>query len=266
MFETAVSWFKDSTVQGLFLSPLIGAIMGLLLTFLTQGSQLSNANRPRDVILIVQKKITNNNPARNNSDDPAAVLIALAAALLFSIYFYAVHSVLIIDTAFKATLFAISLGVAFVFALILQSRISGAEWIARVVLPLVFILFSWALWGYAQRGIVPGAKEVAEQSGVVKFYFSALDEPHRNWILSQLLGVLASAVYTILAIVNLFHNMALLQVRYQGQLQAFWLWVFRATHFFSTGGVVFLIILLGALALCLLNGMGYEFLMSRVKL
>ncbi|HHF3072480.1 TPA: hypothetical protein ACPJ1I_004595 [Vibrio diabolicus] len=266
MIETFELWIRDSVNQSLLLSPLMGVVFGAIFTFLTRGNQQEGTHSVRETIVVIKEKIiVRNNSSINSgtSSDPWTLLFVLFFAVIMATYFYAIYVNEVIYYSYLVAFNLLAFGAASIFVSALQDKISSSEWVLYTVLPVIFIAGSLVLFDYASEGIIAGLKQRAQQEGAMKLYFEVLEETHKNWILSQLLGLVFSILYLLLSCILLLHNMSALQIRYGGFMQKIWVKIFIYTHRFSGWGALVFIFILGLVSLFALNGVGYEFLMSR---
>ena len=268
MLETFEIWIRDSVNQSVFISPLMGVVFGALFTFITKGKRQEGADSVKETIVIIKEKIINREKSGNNSkltsnDDPWGLLFVFVGAVVLATYLYAVYADKVIYYSSLLAFNFIAFGLTSILLSALQSKITSGDWFIYTVLPVSVLLGSLILLHYAQSGIIPGLKERAEIEGAVNLYFNVLEKDHKNWILSQLVGLVSAVLYLMLSCVLVLHNTSALQIRYGGFMQTFWTKAYAITHRFSGWGAVFFIVIIGLVSYLALNGTGYEFLMSR---
>ncbi|WP_336989200.1 hypothetical protein [Aeromonas hydrophila] len=268
MLETFEIWIRDSVNQSVLISPLMGVVFGALFTFVTRGKRQDGTDSVKETIIIIKEKIIIREKSENNSkpvsnDDPWALVFVFIGAVVLATYLYAVFADKVIYYSSLLAFNFITFGLTSIVLSAFQSKITSSDWFLYTVLPVSILTGSLILLHYAQLGIFPGLKERAEIEGAVNLYFNVLEEKHKNWILTQLIGLVSAVLYLMLSCVLVLHNTSALQVRYGGFMQSFWAKVFLITHRFSGWGAVLFIVAIGVVSYLALNGTGYEFLMSR---
>lgn len=267
MLETFELWIRDSLTQSLLLSPLMGAIFGLLFSGLTRGNREGGEASVKETIVIIKERIVirerggSNRPQSN--DDPMAIIILLIAAMVVSIYLYAVYAA---DVIYYSSLIAynvITFGIAALVFSAIKGRLSSGEWFAYTFVPIGILSFTLILLYQAKMGIIPGAREAAESAGAYKFYFNVLDHDQRNWIIPQLFGLLGTITFLFFSSVLVVHNLSALQVVYDGAMRPFWRSIYIITNAFSGKFIWVALIALGALTYFALDGTAYQYLSAR---
>lgn len=268
MLETFEIWIRDSVNQSILISPLMGVVFGTLFTFVTRGKRQEGADSVKETVIIIKERIIVREKSGNNSkpasnDDPWGLLFVFVGAVVLATYLYAVFADKIIYYSSLMAFNFIAFGFTSIVLSALQSKITGSDWFLYTILPVSVLMGSLILLHYAQLGILPGLKERAEIEGAVNLYFNVLEEDHKNWILSQLIGLVSAVLYLLLSCVLVLHNTSALQVRHGGFMQSFWANIFSITHRFSGWVTILFIVAIGVISYLALNGTGYEFLMSR---
>jgi hypothetical protein len=267
MLETFELWIRDSLTQSLLLSPLMGAIFGLLFTGLTRGNREGGKASVRETIVIIKERIVirekDSSKKSQSNDDPVGLLILLIAAMVISIYLYAVYAVDVIYysslVAFNVITFGFS---ALVFSAI-KGRLSNGEWLAYTFIPIGILSFSLILLYQAKLGIIPGVKEAAESAGALKFYSDVLNDDQRNWVIPQLFGLVGTVAFLFFSSVLVIHNLSSLQVMYDGLMRPFWRSIYVFTNAFSGKFIWFALFVLGGLTYLALDGTAYQYLGAR---
>jgi hypothetical protein len=259
MTDLFLQWFRDPTVQGLLLSPLIGAVMGLVLTAMVQPAN-GSAAAPQTVsetrvVFVHRVKVE-----RRTQDDGSWIFPAGIAGVLLLTWGYAKYAEVGILWWVTLTLTFISFNVAAAVAAVIRRELLGA-WLAYVAVPLFGLFVSLWLAASANDRILPGAVEAATQHGFVNFYFKVLSNPQRHWLLTQALGVLVGVLATLLAAARLTHYIALSNQRGTGLWATFWRRVAWATRGASGAlGLVFGVVFY-ALSSTLVLGVVYAWFM-----
>lgn len=268
MVETFEGWLRDSIAQSLFLSPIMGVVFGALFTFVTKGKPQESAKSVRETVIIIKEKIIYRDRSSNNNNDPNgfdpfSLFFVFIFAIILTTYFYALFADLVVYYSSILAFNFIAFGFTSLILSAFQSKVTGADWIAYTLLPVLILLFSLVLLHYAQEGIAPWMKERALKVGAIEFYFDDLSENNKNWVMAQLMGLVLAVVYLIMACVLVLHNTSALQVRYGGFMQNLWAYIYAITYRFSGWGMMVIVGVIGLGSLLMLNGAGYEFLMNR---
>jgi|GEM_PF-408832 len=267
MWETIEVWLRDSLTQSLLLSPLMGVIFGTIFSGLTVGSREVGRASVRETIVIIKERIIirergSQNSAQSN-DDPMVLIFVLLAVAVVSTYLYAVYAELIIEYASVTAFNVIAFGFSALTVSAIKGRLNSGEWIAYTFIPIALVSCSLLLLYRANLGVLPGVKEAAESAGAVSFYFDVLDDKQRDWIIPQLFGLLGTVAFLFFSIVLVVHNLAALQVVYDGFMQPFWRSVFMFTNAFSGKVAWVLLSILGVVTYFFLDGTAYQYLITR---
>lgn len=267
MLETIELWLRDSLTQSILLSPLMGVIFGTIFSGLTGGNREVGRASVQETIVIIKERIIirergGQNGTRSN-DDPVGLLFVLVAVMVASIYLYAVYAEPIIEYASITAFNAIAFGFSALTVSAIRGRLNSGEWIAYTFIPIALVSCSLFLLYRADLGILPGAKEAAESAGAFNFYFDVLNDKQRYWIIPQLFGLLGTVVFLFFSIVLVIHNIAALQVIYDGFMQRFWRSVFMFTNAFSGKVAWVLLSILGVVTYFFLDGTLYQYLMTK---
>lgn len=267
MLEIFEMWVRDSLTQSLLLSPLMGAIFGLLFTGLTRGNREGKNASVSETIVIIQERIVIRESGSSNrsqsNDDPMAIIILLVAAMVISIYLYAVYAADVIYYASLVAFNVITFGSAALIFSAIKGRLSSGEWLAYTFIPICILSFTLILLYQAHLGIIPDLRQAAESAGAYRFYFRVLNDDQRNWIIPQLFGLLGTVVFLFFSSVLVFHNLASLQVMYDGRMRSFWRSIYILTNAFSGKFIWIALIVLGGLTYFALDGTAYQYLNAK---
>lgn len=259
--QALATWFNDPLVQSVVISPLVGAILGVLFAGLNSApSSNAPATVQQTTIIFKQTIVVNQSGQRSNSSDDAwGYLFALVAVVAGITWGYSRYTDEILgywlSGLFSCTAFILSAGVASA----MRGQYSSSEWAWYIFAPIIAVGFSFYLLHLAQLGIVPGAREAAQRHGFFDFYFKALKEEHRMWLLLQIMGVFLGVVAAIAATLRSVHYLALMNQRANGGLPAVWHFLARITYFSARTGGVFLLLFAGGISYLMLSGDAYEF-------
>lgn len=267
MLETFELWVRDSLTQSLLLSPLMGAIFGLVFSGLTSGRKDHGSGSVKETLIIIRERIVirenNNRGASSSNDDPMGLLIALVAAVVIAVYLYAVYAEYVIYYSSLGAFNVITFGMSALAFSAINGRLSSADWMMYTIIPVALVSFSLVLLYQAKQGILPGAKEAAESAGAFKFYFNILNDAQRNWVVPQLVGLVGAVTFLFFSSVLVLHNLSALQVVYDGALRPFWRSVYVLTNAFSGNVVLIFLVILGVASYFSLDGTAYQYLAGR---
>jgi hypothetical protein len=252
------AWFKDPNVQSLFLSPLIGAVMGVFLNlFPARSSQTSQQtfNHTHTTLLI---HVRSSGSRKAKEDDwifPASIL-----GVLIVTWAYARYGEMGLQLWLATTLMLLSFNVAAAIIGVLQGQVIR-QWLLRLIIPLLALIFSLWLIDSASANTLRGVAEVARERGMIGL-FKVLDSPQRIWIITQGIGVVFGLLGTIVAGTRLLHVVSLSAMGNQSYVEKVWDWLARVSLRSGGGWGVFLLVLFNSLGYLLISGTGYRFLMS----
>jgi hypothetical protein len=260
--QALANWFNDPLVQSVFISPLIGAILGVLFAGLSSPPPLRAPVSVQQTVVIFKQSIVVKN-APGSSDEAWGYLIALLIGVVGITWGYSryAHEILAYWAGglFSCSAFILSAGLASA----IRRQYNSPEWVWYIFAPVIAVGFSFYLLHLARQGILQGAREAARTHSFIDFYFHVLKEEHRIWLFLQIVGVLLGIVATLTATLRSVHYLALMNQRANGGLSAVWHFLARATSFSArTGGVVVLVFAAG-ISYLVLSGNAYELLQNR---
>lgn len=260
MDDLFLQWFRDPAVQGLLLSPLIGAVMGLVLTAMMAPASDSTPI-PQTVSEIRVVFVHRVQVERRTQDNGSWILPGGIACVLLLTWGYARYAEVAIFWWAIFTLTFISFNLAAAVTAAIRGELLGA-WLAYIAFPLAGLFGSLWLAASAKYRILSGAVEAATQYGFANFYLNVLSTSQRHWILTQAVGLLVSALGTLLAAARLTHYIALSNQRGSGLWATVWRRIAWAAR--GTSGAFGLIvgILLYALGSMLILGVVYAWLIQ----
>lgn len=226
-------WFNDPLIQSDIISPLVGAIFGIILAGLNnQPAQGAPVSIDQTTVIFKQTIIINQNRSRS-SDDGWLYLIMLFVIVAGITWSYSRYSYEILhywlNGLFSCLAFILSAGVASA----LRGQFNTPEWRWYIFTPIAALFFSFYLFHLATLGIIPGAREAAQRHGYIEFYLKVLKDEHRIWLLLQILGVFLGVVSAITATFRSLHYLALMNQRATGGLASTWRFIARSTMFSS---------------------------------
>lgn len=256
--DALVVWFNDPLVQSVIISPLVGAILGVLFAGLNSPpSAAAPVTVQQTVVIFKQTIVVKQSGARATSDDGWAYLFAFMAIVAGVTWGYSMYANEILSYwlsgLFSCATFIFSAGAASA----VRGQYNDSEWGWYIFTPIVAAFFSFYLVHLAQQAIVPGAREAAQSHGFIDFYFNVLKEQHRAWLLCQIAGVFLGVVATIAATLRSVHYLALMNQRASGALTSVWHLLARATLFSARTEGVFLLLFTAGLSYFMLSGDAY---------
>ncbi|HXU92488.1 MAG TPA: hypothetical protein VFP33_02405 [Gallionella sp.] len=263
--QSLVTWFNDPLVQSVVISPLVGAILGVLFAGLNSPpSSAAPATVQQTVVVFKQTVIVNQRKGKpTSSDDGWVYLFALVAVVAGITWGYSRYANEILEYwlsgLFSCTAFIFSAGAASA----IRGQYNNSEWVWYIFAPVMAASFSFYLIHLAQMAIVPGAREAAQSHGFIDFYFRVLKDEHRTWLLFQVVGVFLGVVATIAATLRSVHYLALMNQRANGGLSSLWYFLTRMTLFSARTEGIFLLVFAAGISYFLLSGDAYEFFRNK---
>ncbi|POD93048.1 hypothetical protein BV924_18095 [Pectobacterium odoriferum] len=263
--DAFMAWVNNPLVQSAVISPLIGAILGVLFAGLNKSPPPTAPATVQQTVIVFKQTIVvkQSRGSASSSNDGMALLGAafIVTALVIWGYSRYAHDILYYWTsgAFSCTAFILAAGLASA----IRGQYSSAEWVWYIFTPLIAMGASFYLIQLAQEGIITGAREATFRYGIIDYYWRVLNDEQRIWILCQLFGVALGIGATFAATLRSLHYLALMNQRTTGALSSLWFALARFTRFSAqASGVVLLIVLLGA-AYFMLAGQVHELWMHR---
>lgn len=274
------SLLHNSEFQSLFLSPLIGAILGLLFSLFITPSQVPLSQTVVQTIVVYktviqqnQVKKSNENAKADNSTDGFGHLIigfgifaflTLAYLKFAETIFLYVNLFTIMSFTFSLTLVVIS----FRKHLFLENT-----WRIHILVPFICMCFSMFLVYTLQLNLDLGLIEEAKKYKwieSIKFIIEHFKEPRVGFFGFQAIGLILTTLFQILCVANFIFYLALMN--YSQSLEKgknHWLRTIKIMRrFVSEKEWVNLLILfiIGGLAFILVNGFLATFLESSYNL
>lgn len=261
MIDDLASWANSPVVQSLILSPLIGAIMGAVLTALVQPAPAQNQTvQQANIIFITQYREVRSRRS-SNSDDGYGIIAVAALGVLAITWAYARYAQAGIDLWIFLTLTLLSFNFAAALVATFKQELLS-HWILYILTPMAALGFSLWLASEARDGVVPGAAEAAARHGMVQFYMNALNQEHRFWLATQAAGVLSGVVATLLSGMRLTYYVALSNQRGHGKLAHLWRRIAGLNRLSAGGSGFFAAAICYGISFFCLTGAAYRFLLS----
>lgn len=258
--DAFVTWINNPLVQSAVISPLVGAILGLLFAGLNSTPSPAAPIAVQQTVFSFQQTIVVNQ-IRGTSSSENDTWVHIAAALIVVaavVWGYSRYANDIISYWLSGIFFCTAFILAAGLASAIRGQYSSVDWGWYIFTPLVAMGASMYLTELAQAGIIAGAREAAFQYGIIDYYSKVLKDEHRIWILSQLFGVVMGIGATFVAALRSLHFLTLTNLRTNSALYSAWFSLARFTRFSAqASGIALLITLLGA-AYFMLSGQAYE--------
>ncbi|EKY3918169.1 hypothetical protein ACRRQX_000208 [Yersinia enterocolitica] len=247
--DAFMTWVNNPLIQSAVISPLIGAILGMLFAGLNQSPPAAAPATVQQAMIVFKQTIVvkQSRGTVSSSNDGLALFGAVFIVMAVVIWGYSryVHDVLHYwdSVVLSCTAFILAAGLASA----MRGQFSSVEWVWYIFTPLIAMGASLYLIQLAQAGIISGAREATFFYGIIDYYWRVLNDSQRIWILCQLSGVAMGIGATFVATMRSLHYLALMNQRATGALSSLWFSLARFTRFSAQSrGLVLLIILLGA--------------------
>lgn len=259
--QTLLAWFNDPLVQSVIISPLVGAILGVLFAGLNSPPpSVAPATVQQTIVIFKQTIVVKQTGGKStSSDDGLAYLLAFIAVVVGITWGYSRYANEILNYwlsgLFSCTAFILSAGIASA----IRGQYNSSEWAWYIFTPMVAVGFSFYLVHLAQVAIIPGAREAAQTHGFFDFYFNVLKDEHRMWLMCQIAGVFLGVLATIAATFRSVHYLALMNQRTNSGLSSVWHFLARLTLFSARTEGVFLLLFVAGFSYFTLTGDVYEF-------
>lgn len=256
--NSVIDWLTNPLIQSMVISPLIGAIIGLLLS--GGGNSITgDVSIHQSTINFINEIRVEKANQNNGSVDGISLLILCAFIIATVLWGYSRYAVTIIDIWINVTFFSLSFILSAGIATYIRNQFLNNEWIIHIFAPFLFGVFSLYLTMLAKKGIILGAAEATYKVNIVDYYFKVLNEEQKIWLIFQIFGVLSGAISSIgVSLVSLFY-LSLLNQAIPGRFQTIWFRLARYTSFFSQfKGAIFLLVMI-LLSYLFLSGEAYKF-------
>jgi hypothetical protein len=235
--EALWTWFNNGLVQSDIISPLIGAVLGVLFAGFSSAPQgQSNALSVQTTTNIYTTVyIDRGSKSSGSTDDGWSYLVAFGIVVVVTTWGYSYYSTAILDLWSELLFTCFSFVFATAVISSLKGQFSSLDWVGYVGAPLAALLLCLYFISLAQQGVIAGASEAAHAyfqaygiTGIWDFY-KALSKSQIDWTILQLAGVLAGVLCTLAATLRALHYLALMNQRGDSFLDSFWRWVVRIT-------------------------------------
>lgn len=261
MFFT--EWVNNSLIQGAVISPLIGAVLGILFSSFTAPVPASSpVTVEQTKIVFVQKIIIQRRGRYRGKDNPLGYIFVLLFVVAWIIWGYSRYVDYILyywaTSLLSCGAFILCAGVVS----IIRGQFHSPEWGWYIFTPLIAVGVAFWLIQIAVAGIIPGIREFALQHDFLNFYFNVLKNMHRYWLITQVFGVLLGIIATLIAVLRSVYYFALMSQRGEGALLFFWQFCAWHTRYVAgTSGILLLFFcLIGSYVM--LDGYAYRFLQN----
>lgn len=253
------TWINNPLVQSAVISPLVGAILGLLFAgFNKAPSPAAPATVQQTVIIFKQTIVVNQRRGTSSSEDGWVYIGGAFMVMALVIWGYSRYASDILHYWLSGVFSCMAFILAAGLVSVIRGQYNTPEWGWYIFTPLVAVGASIYLIDLAQAGIIAGAREAAFRYGFIEFYLQRLEDEHRFWILTQLFGVVMGIGTTLVASFRSLHYLSLMNQRASGTLSSVWFSLARYTRFSAQGrGVVLLLILL-SVSYFMVSGLAYE--------
>lgn len=258
ILQSLTSWLQEPLVQSLILSPLIGALLGVLFSGANNAPSSATPVTVQQNVIIFQQSITVNHGKPDSTNDVPAFL-GLCFIIIASVtWFYSRYSDDVlrywVGSLFTCISFILSAGVVS----FLRGQYTSHDWFWHIFTPLVGTAFSFYLITLAKNSIIPNLNEVAEQHKFIEFYLNVLKNEHRMWLLTQIIGVFFGIALTIISTFRSLHYLALMNQRVTSNFRYIWHFLARISLFSAHKGGIVMMILTSGFSYFLLSGRAYD--------
>lgn len=225
--------FRDSIMQSMILSPIMGVFFAVLFSGLTDRP---TAQAPATVVQTKHVYVTHiieHRGGNSRSDDGGAILIAFGVAILFILWKYATHVDLIHYYISVALFTAMSFGFTAIAIAYLKGQFTSEEWWIYLLSPLFILGACTYLLDVAHSTFNPKLTELALQHNIWDFYTKSLSNYGRNFMLTHVSGIVALCFAISFSFLALLHYLSLMNLRSAGTMTSLWSFLARITIFFS---------------------------------
>lgn len=262
MLQAIWFWFNHPLVQSVLISPLVGAIFGVILAGLNSPSSTTSAISVQQTIVIQNRTTIVQHGHRNSStgDDGFAFIIGAIFIIVVVVGGYSAYSNEILQIVLEIVLGCLSFVLSSALVSVLMKHYQSDEWLVQILCPLFSLLFCLRLVYLAHYGLIPGAREYAQANGFLPFYFRILTLEQRHWITFQVVGVILLSLLALVSSCGSLHYLALMNARGSNRLTAIWTFVIQVTNFASGWRGTVLCVMLAALSFITLSGIAYSWI------
>lgn len=264
--DTLSDWFNNTLVQSDIISPLIGAVLGVVFAGFSSAPQGQGRAPSVHTTTIIYKTIYihHGNKTSGGPDDIWPYLIACGMVLVLTIWGYSCYSAVILGLWSKLLFTCLSFALAIAVISLLKGQFSSWDWAGYVGIPLAALALCLYFISLAQQYLIPGASEAARSYGIRHAwdYYNVLSHDQANWIVFQLVGVMAGVLCTLASAIRAIHYLALMNQRAENFLDPFWRLLVRMTLPASKTSSMIGLLILMAFSWFSLSGYLFHFVKS----
>jgi len=244
---------NNPLMQSLLLGPLMGVIFAALFSGLTQSPE---AQAPVTVVqtkTIYVTKVVDRRQTTNTPDDGMGLLIIGGVVLLFVIWNYAIYYDTIHYYLTASILSLLSFSATTILISLIKGQYTSSDWWLYTAGPLISLCVSVYLLNLAKISFDPNIQQGAINNTFWTFYTDWLSEYGRNFMFAHVGGVVILALAILLTAFSLIHYLSLMNQRSSGMMQGLWLFLTKATSFYSGKSWFVFIVILLSVAYILIN-------------
>ncbi|KEQ11261.1 hypothetical protein GZ77_26265 [Endozoicomonas montiporae] len=235
-------------IQGLVLSPLIGALLGVLFSGLSSSPSQTvpvTIIKTREVYREkVIKEYSGERPKRqSDNDDGLGWLCLLCLGALFILWKYAIHAEQIQYYIGSSILTILSFSVVTMMISYFKGHFTSQEWWLYTVAPVGILMACVYVLNLAKNSFDSRITEVAMNNSFMGFYLEDLSDYGKVYMLVHVFGVVFLVIVVALTGLSLLFYLSLMNQRSYSSIQRFWRWMARITSFFSGSGWLVLAII-----------------------
>lgn len=236
----------DSLFQTVVLGPVTPVVAGFLFGLFRRNS-ISGSTSPGQQIEIIQEnrqtakvEVHHYHHQSSASDDGFLLVFGTAILFLLMTWGYVKYLEILVFWSQKGIIWlALMLG-AFFLTTFLSQRVS-IQWVVEACFVGLLLALCYWLTGIPLRTIAPAFIEIAAQSNAWDFYFKILSQMQRNFLLIQMVGMVAVVITMFFATFRGLHLLSLAMANTSGQ-GALAVFAMATARFGGKTGGVFLLI------------------------
>ncbi|MGU5762038.1 hypothetical protein [Aeromonas hydrophila] len=248
--DVIISAFNDPIFQSMVIGPIMGIVFGAIFSGLTEKPQ---STTPVTVVQTKNIYVTHVKSSSTNTQSDEGLGMLFLLGFGFIVWKYAIYVNQIHYYMSFALLFAITFSMTSILMAFLKGQITSRDWIFHLISPSVLLCGCLYLFNLAHSSFDPEISKLASEYSLWSFYFKALSDYGRYFVLMHVLGVGILFVVVLFIFLSQLHIISLMNQRSYGIMQPLWLKLTGLTYSFSGKGWLIFSLVLLAISYILIN-------------
>ncbi len=249
-----LSVFGNATLQAFIFSPLMGIVFAVLFSGLSKPASPTVRTVTETRRIYVEKHYYRSSRRASNDDDGRGIVFLLGIALLFVVWQYALHALLIQQTLIAMLTTSVYFSVISMFIALWKGHFTSSGWVVSLAIPGCILATGLLLAFRAKNSFPIEVTELANQYEFIQFYLSGLNDYGRYYMITHVTGMVCLFLLALVSVMSFLHHLALMNQRDETVNFGLWEITIRVSAWASGGRGALLVVLLVLGAWLLLEG------------